>query len=195
MSKLKIVIHAIGAVVLLAGCNRSAEPVAPAAGQADAGHVAEAASADSPAVPPTAPITAAPAAGADSAGEKAVNDSIDASLGDHTQYEPVIRGFQTAVANGEKNEIAAMVLYPFTATIDGKKQEIKDAAAFVADYDKIVTPDIAKVIRDQKYADLFVNYKGVMFGEGQAWINGICTKDSKNCEKFDVKVVTIQPGP
>ena len=70
-----------------------------------------------------------------------------------------------------------------------------DPTAFVAKYDKVFTPDIVQVVKDQQYADLFVNYKGIMFGRGQVWINGICTKNSRNCEQFDVKVVTIQHGP
>ena len=45
-------------------------------------------------------------------------------------------------------------------------------------------------ITAQKWQDLFVNYQGIMIGNGQVWINGIC-KDDK-CAAFDVKVVTIQ---
>ncbi|MGO4221258.1 hypothetical protein AB4Y64_05320 [Lysobacter sp. TAF61] len=124
-----------------------------------------------------------------------MNDSIDSSLGDHTRYEPFIRTFQTAVVNSDKATVAAMVHYPFGATIDGRNHVIKDPTAFVAQYDKVFTPDIVQVVKDQQYADLFVNYKGIMFGRGQVWINGICTKNSRSCEQFDVKVVTIQHGP
>ena len=120
-----------------------------------------------------------------------VNAAIDAALGDHAKYEQVILAFQSAVAGKDPRAVAALVDYPFTADIDGKKVKIADAAAFVARYDEIVTPAIADVVARQKYADLFVNYKGVMFGSGEAWINGIC-KDA-TCKEFDVRVVAIQP--
>ena len=71
---------------------------------------------------------------------------------------------------------------------------IKDAAGFVENYDKIVTPAIAGAIGAQKYSDLMVNGKGVMFGSGETWINGICKKGSADCSEFEVKVVAIQPG-
>lgn len=152
-------------------------------------------------IPPATPSTeaAAPTSVPTTASvadpNKAVNDAIDSNLGDHTKYEPVIHAFQTAVANHDAQAIAAMVHYPFGVDIAGKNHVLKSPAEFVAAYDKFMTPEIRQVIVAQKYPDLFVNYKGVMFGQGQAWINGICTKDSKNCEKFDVQVVTIQSAP
>ena len=58
-------------------------------------------------------------------------------------------------------------------------------------YDKIVTPAIANAITQQKYSELMVNYKGVMFGNGEAWVNGICRDDA--CKNVDVRVVALQP--
>lgn len=125
-------------------------------------------------------------------GDSATNKAIDETLGDHTKYQAVIVAFQKAVADGDKQAVAALVDYPIGVTIDGKPKTIKDAQAFVADCDRFMTPAIVKVITEQKYEDLFVNDKGVMFGSGEAWINGICRDDA--CEDFDVKVVTLQPA-
>ena len=88
--------------------------------------------------------------------------------------------------------VAALVDYPFTATIDGKRVVIDDAVSFAARYREIVTPAIATVIAGQRYADLMVNARGVMFGSGEAWLNGICSDAA--CKHFDVKVVAIQPS-
>ncbi|BAC89573.1 hypothetical protein [Gloeobacter violaceus] len=60
----------------------------------------------------------------------------------------------------------------------------------VANYDKIITPAMANVIKNQKYEDLMVSYQGVILGQGEAQINGTCLDNS--CNKVDVKVVTIQ---
>ena len=115
-------------------------------------------------------------------------------FGDHAKYRAVIDAYQKAVAAGDKEAVAALVDYPFSATIDGKRTPIKNAAGFVENYGKIVTPAIASAIKAQKYSELMVNGKGVMFGSGETWINGICKKGSADCSEFEVKVVAIQAG-
>lgn len=142
------------------------------------------------AVPAAADSSAAPAVAAD--GDKAVNDAIDSNLGDHTKYQAVITELQTAVAAGDASKVASLAQYPIGVDIGGKNTVLKSEKEFVARYKEFMTPDISKAIVETKYADLFVNYKGVMFGRGEAWINGIC-KDSA-CKAFDVKLVTLQHG-
>lgn len=183
------------AVLLLSACDKPAPaPTEPAVSQTPAEPTTPAPTAAETAAPATTSeasgATAAPAA--DAAGDQAINDSIDNVLGDHTQYQAAIAQLQRAVAAKDAAAVAALVDYPFTATIDGKKTAIKNADAFVAQYDKIVTPAIADAIVKQKYAELMVSGKGVMFGSGEVWLNGVC-KD-KACKASDVKVVTIQPG-
>jgi hypothetical protein len=125
--------------------------------------------------------------------DKAVNQSIDTVLGDHTKYEAVILALQKSVKAHDPASVAALVNYPIGVTIKGKKKTFKAAKDFIASYDAFMTPDITSAVVKQKYADLLVNQQGVAFGAGQVWINGIC-KDNA-CKNFDVKVVTIQSGP
>jgi hypothetical protein len=131
-------------------------------------------------------IPAAPAA----AQETSVDQSIDALLGDHEKFKTVIVALQTAVAAHDAAGVATLVRYPITLRINGKKMVIRSAKDFVKHYDAIVTPEIARAVTEEKYADLFVNSQGVMFGNGEVWLNGIC-RDSA-CKTFDVKVITIQ---
>jgi hypothetical protein len=185
------------AVVLLAACKPAptdtAAPVAatPAAATAPASPEAPAPEPGAAATPASAGTESAPAAPASDEGSAQVNQSIEEVLGDPAIYEPAIRAFQKAAAAHDAVAVARMADYPFNATIDGKPAKIKDAAAFAAAYDKIVTPAIAKVVSEQKYAELAVSGKGVMFGNGEAWINGICKDDE--CKAVDVRVVAIQP--
>lgn len=181
-------------VALLAACkptpSETAAPVAdtPAAAPAAAAPVAPA---TEPTVTPAAPADATPPA-ADDAGRAQVNQSIEEVLGDPAVYEPAILAFQKAVAAHDAAAVAKMADYPFNATLGGKPTKIKDAAAFAAAYDQIVTPAIAKVVTEQKYAELAVSGKGVMFGNGEAWINGIC--QDNECKRVDVRVVALQSG-
>lgn len=193
--------------ILLLACACSAQAPADPAAAADAtpaGVPADAAvaptdTATPPAAAPAEPEATAPAvaaspaadAAADAAAEQAVNNAIDSTLGDHTRYKPVIQALQSAVAAGDAAQVAALARYPITVTINGRSTVLHDEKAFIARYPEFMTPDIRDAIVGTKYGDLFVNYQGVMFGRGQAWINGICRDDQ--CKEFEVKLVTLQP--
>ena len=172
---------------LLAACNPSADTKSPGAIPPSDTVTAPAPDVISPAdvaaVPP--PIAA---------DNTAVNAAIDRLLGDHAKYQSVIEAYQEAVTDGDKAAVAALVNYPLAVTIDGKQASIPDAMAFVGHYDQIITPAIANVIKAQQYPVLTVSGKGVMFGSGETWINGICKPGSADCSEFDVKVIAIQPG-
>lgn len=186
----------VALVSLLGGCNKPADTSIPEASapEALAPEAPAAPASDAAATPAPAPAAAEPSVASTEAGDKAIDDAIDTLLGDHAKYRAVIDAYQKAVAEGDKQAVAGLIDYPFSATIDGKRTSIKNTAGFVENYDKIVTPDIAGAIKAQKYSELMVNGKGVMFGSGQTWINGICKKGSADCSEFEVKVVAIQPG-
>lgn len=181
-------------VAVLAACKPApGDTVAPAAAPASttAPVNASESAAPAPATEAAAPLAAtdAPAATNDE-GRAQVNQSIEEVLGDPAVFEPAILAFQQAVAAHDAEAVARMAAYPFSATIDGKPRKIQDASAFVAAYDQIVTPAIAKIVTGQKYAELFVNGKGVMFGNGEVWLNGIC--QDKACKQMDVRVIAVQ---
>lgn len=116
--------------------------------------------------------------------------AVESALGDHTAYRTAFDAIQKAVADGDKAGFAAWVSYPIDLTAGGKEMTIKDAKHFEEHYDAILTDEIKDTITGQKWQDLFVNYQGIMFGNGQVWINGIC-KDDK-CAEFDARIITIQ---
>ena len=124
------------------------------------------------------------------ADEASVNKTIDEQLGDHTKYQAVIVALQKAVAEHDAKGVAALVSYPIGVEINGKETNVKSAQVFEENYDGIITPSIADAITKQQYGDLFVNYQGIMFGDGEVWISGICLDDA--CKEFDAKVSTIQ---
>ncbi|WP_447940603.1 hypothetical protein [Pseudoxanthomonas mexicana] len=172
-------------VLWLAACTPSPEPATAPAQTAATTDAATPAANTAPATPatPVAAVVDDPAA---------VNQSIDDVLGDHVRYETVIRQLQQSVAARDAAAVAALVDYPFTTVRDGEPLKVADAETFVREYDRIVTPAIADAITKQKYSQLMVNYKGVMFGNGEAWVNGICRDNA--CKDVDVRVVALQPG-
>lgn len=178
---MKTLIAALAALSLAACTPATPDPDASVAGAVPANAAAEATPAKVP-VPAVAEVVDDPAA---------VNQAIDEVLGDHVRYETVIRQLQQSVAARDAAAVAALVDYPFATVRDGEPLKVADAEAFVREYDRIVTPAIADAITKQKYSQLMVNYKGVMFGNGEAWVNGICRDNA--CKEVDVRVVALQP--
>lgn len=141
------------------------------------------------------PDTAPPVAGTDSAAtpaapaEGGARDRINDLLGNAGKYESVFNDLQRGIAAGDRAAVAGLMRYPVRVSIAGKSQQVKDAAAFQRDYDKIVTPSLSKLIGEQKFDELFVNWQGVMLGQGEVWINGVCPDN--DCKNADVKVNNI----
>lgn len=118
------------------------------------------------------------------------NDQIAAMFGDEAPYKQAFEAIQTAVADDDAEAVAAMIAYPFRVTADGEEYLFDGPEGVVEHYESIVTDEIKQAVADQDYEFLFANQDGVMFGDGQIWLTGICLDDA--CEKVDVKIVTIQ---
>jgi len=120
-----------------------------------------------------------------------IDKSITANVGDSAKFHQVMTSLQQAVAKHDAAAVAALVSYPITVNPHTKRAvRIRTTKAFVASYDKIITPHVADIIEKQKYEDLFVNYQGAMFGSGELWIAGICR--DKECKQSDIRIKTIQ---
>ncbi|OEZ00035.1 MULTISPECIES: hypothetical protein [Stenotrophomonas] len=192
--------------MLLAACSQPAPPAdktaapttsppatAPTAAE-DAPQAGLSPDAVEPSTTPT-PDTAPPVAGTDSAAtpaapsEGGARERIDSLLGNADKYESVFNDLQRGIAAGDRAAVAGLMRYPVRVSIAGKSQQVKDAASFQRDYDKIVTPSLTKLIGEQKFDELFVNWQGVMLGQGEVWINGVCPDN--DCKNADVKVNNI----
>lgn len=102
-----------------------------------------------------------------------MNATLDSLFGEHARYRSFFDALKTAVSEGDKAAVAAMVDYPFQARIGGKSVKIRDAAHFVADYDKVVTAKVKSALHAQGYESLFANWQGVMVGDGEIWFSGV----------------------
>jgi hypothetical protein len=121
-----------------------------------------------------------------------VNARIESVLGHAKLYETSIKAFQQAVAAGREQDVAAFIRYPIKVTIDGRTKVIRSPDAFIKQYDGIMTPDIVNAVKNQAYGDLFVNDQGVMFGDGQVWMDAICI--GSKCRQSVIQVMTLQPA-
>lgn len=97
--------------------------------------------------------------------------TLDTLFGSHEPYRAFLETLKTAVGEGNKQAVAAMVAFPLHAHVGGKSLKINDAAHFIAAYDTIVTPELRQAIARQDYATLFANWQGVSVGNGQVWFS------------------------
>ena len=120
----------------------------------------------------------------------AVEQAIEDNLGAPDVYEEAFDAIQQAVVDNDAARLAQWVSFPITVKMGDKQITLKDADDFVAAYPKLFTDGIKNAVINQKFEDIFVNYQGLMFGNGQIWMNGICKTDA--CETVDVRIITIQ---
>jgi hypothetical protein len=125
--------------------------------------------------------------------ELRTDHDIDSTLGDHVAYRKAMTDFQQAIAAKNQDAVAAMVRYPLTADVGGKKVKIESAAQFKEYYNTLITPQAAKEIANTHYPYVAYSDQGVMLGNNNVWLDGVCSDTA--CKKVDVKVITIQPPP
>lgn len=121
--------------------------------------------------------------------DKEINNQLDELFGQHEVYHSFFTDLKKAVSASDKNAVAAMVHYPITVSVGGKDVKIKSGKDFVSHYDHVFSDKIVAAIGKETYAALFANDQGVMIGDGEVWINGICL--DHDCKKQAVKIVTI----
>jgi hypothetical protein len=119
-----------------------------------------------------------------------LDKSIDLSVGNHVKVKTLLTELQRSVSQHNAAAVAALVHYPIKVNPGKHPITIKNPKAFIKDYYRIITPDIAAAIYKQKYDALFVNSQGAMIGDGEVWITGFCL--DKNCKNSDIKIGTIQ---
>ncbi|MFC4775789.1 copper amine oxidase N-terminal domain-containing protein [Paenibacillus sp. GCM10023252] len=94
-----------------------------------------------------------------------------AGIDDPKAFEAFYSEVQKLVAAGEKSKVADYVKYPLSVYKDGKATVYETKEQFIAGYDDIMTDKVKQALAGQKAEDTFVNYKGVMVGDGEIWFN------------------------
>lgn len=82
-----------------------------------------------------------------------------------------------------RDSIAASIKYPLIG-----RSDITSSAQFLKEYDKIFTPKIKELLKDQNIGELYKNFTGVKIGNGEMWIANISETDN---EPEIYKITTI----
>lgn len=100
---------------------------------------------------------------------KAANRYEVAGIDDAAAFEKVFKTVQSLVEKGDKQQVAQYILYPVNVYINGQKTKISNEAEFVKYYDQIFNEKVKQALITQDVKETFVNYKGVMVGNGEIW--------------------------
>jgi hypothetical protein len=80
-----------------------------------------------------------------------------------------LASLKAAVKAQDKRKVAAMVRYPVLINMAKGHRQIRTDAQFVAEYDRLFTTALRKVIEEQRPECLFANWQGIMIGDGEVW--------------------------
>ncbi|THV23322.1 hypothetical protein [Peteryoungia ipomoeae] len=129
-------------------------------------------------------------AGASRADEASVDRQIETLLGDAADYKELFYAFKVALEEGQSDIVVSLVTYPLTVTIDGEEAAYDTEQELLDAYDSVFIEPIVEAVSNQEYGDLFVNSEGVMIGNGEVWISGIC--EDSACTSAPPRVTVIQ---
>lgn len=120
-----------------------------------------------------------------------VNERIDFLFGkgEALRYEPFIRAFQDAVRQNDPVKVSHFIKYPLNVTRYNHDIKLRSAKDVIKYYPQIFTREMRETIINQDYEALFVNWQGVMFGNGAVWISKINLNPKSN--ETVLKVTTI----
>lgn len=76
---------------------------------------------------------------------------------------------QRAVAAGERERVARMVLYPLRVRVNRRRVVLRNPRQFLARYDTLFNRRVREVLAAQKFEGIFRNWQGYMVGRGEIW--------------------------
>ena len=118
-----------------------------------------------------------------------VNAQIDNLLGPHEVYATAIAAIQKALAAHEVDRLAGYIAYGEPFKVNSEDVTIADEQELTAQFDTLFNDKVVSAVTGQGYEQLFVNADGIMFGDGELWITGVCDDDA--CEFPFVTIIAI----
>lgn len=118
-----------------------------------------------------------------------VNAQIESLLGSHEVFGTAIQAIQEGLVNHEIEKIAGYIPLGEPIKVNGEDLIIADEVDLEARFDELFNEKVVNAVADQQYETLFVNQDGIMFGDGELWIGGVCVDDV--CDDFFVNIIAI----
>jgi hypothetical protein len=111
------------------------------------------------------------AVSADTAPMQPSNKYEVTGIQDAAAAEKFFGDLQAAVAKDDRSKVASMINYPLFVQISGRKVKLQKSADVLKQYDVVFNHRVKEAVAQQKVEELFVNWQGVMIGNGEIWFN------------------------
>ncbi len=85
------------------------------------------------------------------------------------KFEELFNEVKKLVSEDDKVKVSEYIIYPLRVNRDKSSTQIKTPDEFIKNYDNIFTKEVKEALLNQKVKDTFVNYQGVMVGNGEIW--------------------------
>jgi hypothetical protein len=85
--------------------------------------------------------------------------------------EQFLRDLQNSVAVGDRAQVVEMVGFPIKITADGKSRTLRNENQLLEYYNVAFDAKVRGFMAKQKVSGLFCNWKPIMIGRGEIWIN------------------------
>jgi hypothetical protein len=105
----------------------------------------------------------------------------------------MLEALQDALRSDDHEKVAGLVEYPLRVNSSGAHTLISDRGRLLSDFASIFTSEVRQKVLAQQFDELFVNWRGVMVGNGAVWFSGICDPDSPTgtCKNARVRIIAI----
>jgi len=91
-----------------------------------------------------------------------------------TSGDSIYRKFciiKQAIKSDQRELLSCIVAYPIKVTLNSKKTVLTSRKQFVENYQNIITPQVKSAVDKQEFTDIFFRDSGLMFGQGEIWLN------------------------
>ncbi len=123
---------------------------------------------------------------------KAVEFSAQMSFSD---VENFLERFKNAVKSNKCLDVAQYVGFPLKINTDSKVKELWNRTAFCRYFPILFSAKRSDIILKQNIFDMPVGYRGLMFGNGNFWVQPVCLNENKCTNESDyilrLKVVNL----
>ena len=86
-------------------------------------------------------------------------------------FEKSYEQMRTAVAHRDSQAFAALLNFPASFNVNGKREVIDTRQEFIRRYKSLISPAVEGALAKTAFDDLSINSHGVMAGSGEIWFS------------------------
>lgn len=79
--------------------------------------------------------------------------------------------FWEALKKGDKAKVVSSVIFPIKVNVNGKRRSVKNRQELLSIYSEVFDKDYIAKVSSHPPRNLWINYQGIMLGQGVAWFN------------------------